>query len=175
MSKKYELLTDDTVTDFGETLFRIKALRDIPEFDVSKGELGGYIACEDNLSHQGNAWVSGDAWVFDDAAVSDDAKVSGNAQVFGDAKVFGNARVSGNAWIPSQRHILTIGPIGSEDGALILFHTKDVPYVTRGCFSGTLDEFEKAVNDTHGDNKHGQEYRAVIALARLRAREWEAA
>lgn len=61
MNKKYELTTDSK-TLFGKKLFRIKAL--ISFGDIEKGELGGYIEKEDNLSPHGNAWVSGDAEVF---------------------------------------------------------------------------------------------------------------
>ena len=60
-NKKYELLKDDAITSFGRTLYRIKATTDFG--DVKKGELGGYIEKEENLSENGNAWVSGDAEV----------------------------------------------------------------------------------------------------------------
>ena len=63
--KKYELLVDDTITFFGVQLFRIKAL--ISFSGVEKGEVGGYVASESNLSQYGDAWVSGDAWVYGDA------------------------------------------------------------------------------------------------------------
>lgn len=56
---KYELLKDDTKIMSGRTLYRIKALRDFG--DVTKGDLGGYIESENNLSHYGNAWVCGNA------------------------------------------------------------------------------------------------------------------
>ena len=59
MSKKYELVVDDTITFWGWKLFRIRAL--ISFGSVEAGELGGYISKEDNLSHSGDAWVSGDA------------------------------------------------------------------------------------------------------------------
>lgn len=75
--KKYELLVDDTITFFGVQLFRIKAL--ISFSGIGKGELGGYIASEENLSQSGNAEVSGDA------------RVSGNA----DYIVFKNTWSSG--------------------------------------------------------------------------------
>ena len=65
--KKYEL-TEETVTVYGKTLYRIRAVRDFGS--VKTGDLGGYIEKEENLSHSGNAWVSGNA------------KVSGNAEVF---------------------------------------------------------------------------------------------
>lgn len=57
--KKYELLIDDTIDVFGITLFRIKAL--ISFGNVAKGDLGGYVKKEDNLSHSGDAWVYGNA------------------------------------------------------------------------------------------------------------------
>ena len=76
-NKKYELLKDDAVTFFGRTLYRIEAKIDFG--DVEKGELGGYIEKEENLSHFGNAWVSDNAMVSDNAIVSGIVRVSGNA------------------------------------------------------------------------------------------------
>ena len=76
--KKYEL-TEETVTVYGKTLYRIRAVRDFGS--VKTGEFGGYIEKEENLSHFGNAWISGDAWVYGDA------RVSGDARVFVDEKI----------------------------------------------------------------------------------------
>ena len=70
---KYEF-TFNTLSLFGRKLYQIKALKDFG--NVNKGDLGGYIEKEGNLSQEGNCWVSG------------------NAQVYGNAKVFGNQRVS---------------------------------------------------------------------------------
>ena len=42
--KKYELMQDDTIQISGETLYRIRALRDF--WGVRAGEIGGYIAKE---------------------------------------------------------------------------------------------------------------------------------
>ena len=61
MNKKYEL-TDETQEWNGRTLHRIRALADFG--DVKAGELGGWIEKEENLSHNGNAWVYGDAQVY---------------------------------------------------------------------------------------------------------------
>ena len=90
--KKYSL-TKNKKEYFGITLFQIKAESDFG--DVEKGDLGGWIEKEENLSQEGNAWVSGDARVFGDAWVYGDARVYGDAWVSGDAWVFGNARVFG--------------------------------------------------------------------------------
>ena len=87
---KYKL-TSETKEVFGTKLYRIEALMD---FDgIEKGDKGGFVEKEENLSQKGNAWVHGDALVFGNAQVYDNAQVSGNAQIFGDAQVFGNAWV----------------------------------------------------------------------------------
>lgn len=57
--KKFELTAEFVMNVFGKKLFRIKAL--VAFGNVEKGELGGFIEKEDNLSHGGNAWVSGNA------------------------------------------------------------------------------------------------------------------
>lgn len=108
MEKKYEL-TDDVIYHNGRTLHRIRALRDFS--DVRAGDLGGYIQTEDNLSHEGDAWVYGGAKVYDDACVHNDASISGiaevynNAEVYDNAKVFGCAVVSGNACINNNAKV----------------------------------------------------------------------
>ena len=58
--KKYELIKSDKKAWNGAALFQIKAC--ISFGSVVKGELGGYIEKEDNLAHEGNAWVSGDVY-----------------------------------------------------------------------------------------------------------------
>ena len=57
----YELTDQTTVASNGTTLYRIRALRDLPWHGVTAGDLGGYVEGVDNLS--GDAWVSGDAMV----------------------------------------------------------------------------------------------------------------
>ena len=87
MTKKYKL-TSESKEVWGVKLYRIEAVSDFGS--VSKGERGGFVEKEENLSQEGDAWVFGDARVFGDA------QVFGNAQVFGDAQVLGNAQVYKN-------------------------------------------------------------------------------
>ena len=135
--KKFELVADQSIEVLGIKLFRIRAL--ISFGSVSKGDLGGYIAKEENLSQNGNAWIYGDAWV------------SGDARVYGDASIFWASRV------------------GSENGTLTVFRAKVGLYVTRGCFAGTDDEFLKRVDEVHGaESKLGREYHLLIEVARSR-------
>ena len=67
MAKKYEPVLEDTIEFFGRKLFRIRAK--ISFGIVEKGEFGGYIESENNLSHFGDAWVYGNARVYGDAWV----------------------------------------------------------------------------------------------------------
>ena len=153
MNKKYEL-TDETQEWNGRTLHRIRALADFG--DVKAGELGGWIEKEENLSHNGNAWVYGDA------------QVCGDAWVYGDAQVCNNARVYGNAGIFKTSDYFTSGPIGSRRNATItFFRCKDGKIrATTGCFYGDLDQLEAAVRSKHQNNNYAQAYMAVIAAAK---------
>ncbi|MFT8333283.1 hypothetical protein, partial [Acetobacter malorum] len=86
----------------------------------------------------------------------------------GDAWVFGDARVS------LSIHVGWFSSVGSEGGTLTYFCQKDGSvYTNRGCFSGTLDEFESAVARRHGNSQIGQEYGLLIQFIRLRASAWE--
>ena len=106
---KYEILKDEFIEFDGRKLYRIRALKDF--HNVKKGKVGGYIASERNLSHEGEAWVYGNACVSGDARISDDAWVYGNARVSGnvrvsdDARVYGDARVSGNACVSGDARV----------------------------------------------------------------------
>ena len=124
------------------TLHRIRA---VAEFGLVKiGDLGGWIEKEENLSHEGKAWV------------------------FGDAKVWGNAKVCGDAEVFSASHVLVIGAIGSRDDFTTFFRDKDNEITVKcGCFLGKIDKFLEKVTQTHGDSKYALVYKAAVEVARL--------
>lgn len=64
MEVKYKI-TDECKVVGKITLHRIESLKDFK--DVKKGDKGGYIEKESNLSQGGNAWVCGDAEVCGNA------------------------------------------------------------------------------------------------------------
>ena len=88
----------------------------------------------------------------------------------GEAKL-GGAKLGG-ANLVGSRPVMQIGPIGSRADYLVAVVTTDGVRVTAGCFSGTLDEFRAAVESTHGDSKHGRDYRAAIAMIEAHAEIW---
>lgn len=74
--KKYEF-TDETKKSCGKILHRIRAIRSFN--GVKKGQLGGFIESEDNLSHDGNAWICSNAEVYGSVRVYGDILV-GNTE-----------------------------------------------------------------------------------------------
>ena len=94
MEEKYKL-TDEAINVNGRTLYRIEALKDFG--DVKKGDKGGYVENEENLSQSGGCWVYRDAAVYGSAKVYGDAEVYDDAAVYGDAEVYGCARVCNDA------------------------------------------------------------------------------
>ena len=114
MEKKYKL-TEETINVDGRTLYRIEALKD---FDVvEKGDKGGFIENESNLSQSGDCWVYGNAKVSDNAMVCGNAKVYDNARVYYNALVCGNALVFGNALVIDKARVY--GNASVYDNALV--------------------------------------------------------
>ena len=153
---KYEILKDEFIEFDGRKLYRIRALKDF--HNVKKGETGGYIESERNLSHEGEAWVYGNAWV------------SGNARVYGDAQVYGNAQVYGDAQVLNRHSVVWFSNVGTENGTLTVYCGKNGLIATRGCFTGSVEEFLTKSSEVH-DEKTKREYELLIEVARSRLKE----
>ena len=159
--KKYKL-TDVCITIGGRDLYRIEALKDFGA--VHKGDKGGFIGSEVNLSHNGDCWVFGNAEVFGNARVFGNAEVFDNARVFGNAEVFGNARVFGNAEVFDNARV-----VNNADYIVFKNWWSSGRYFTWtrsnnmwrvGCFYGTGEELiAKAYRDS---NLSGREYERVV-------------
>ncbi|MCT8543978.1 hypothetical protein KZ368_04065 [Glaesserella parasuis] len=104
---------------------------------VAAGELGGYIETEKNLDHSGNA------------------------------RVYGNALVRSFAVISERKMIFCASNVGPKNGTLTVFNGKYGLIVTRGCFTGTVDEFLSKSKEVH-DNKTHHEYKLLIEVAQSR-------
>ena len=135
--KKFELTGEFVTNIFGKKLFRIRAL--VAFGNVEAGELGGYVEKEENLSDEGDAWVSGDA------------------------RVYGNARVSGDAWVSGDADILQITGLGTVHRTTTVFRTTDGIRIACGCFFGDLDAFREQVKNT----REGKVQREYLAFADL--------
>ena len=159
--KKYELTSETKVIN-GVELHRIKALNSFG--NIKKGELGGWIESEKNLSQDGDAWVSGNAKVYDNAMVYDnatvcgDATVSENATVEDKAKVHGNATISGNATVSGKEDYIVFKNWWSSGRYFTWTRSNNKWNV--GCFYGSGEELiAKAYKDSA---KSGREYERVV-------------
>ena len=63
--------------------------------------------------------------------------------------------------------IIVFSNIGSRNDTTTFYKTETNVGVVCGCFTGTIEAFENAVGETHGNNKYAQEYRLAIQLAKL--------
>ena len=135
----------------------------------------------------GNAEVSGDAWVSGNAEVSGNARVygyaevAGNARVAGNACVAGNARVAGNAWVSGNARVYGYAEIdnnnkhcgfdcfGSANRHTHAYLTKENKVeITCGCFRGSIEEFEKRVEETHSGTIYEKQYKAIIDVIKIK-------
>lgn len=105
MKLKYELLENDYIQMGGVPLYRIRSLRDFR--DVKKGDLGGYIDSENNLSHDGDCWVYDTSRVLGAAHIHDNARIHGCSYIGGCADIFENAYVYGG--LPVYRNVHIFG------------------------------------------------------------------
>ena len=130
-------LTDECITLGDRKLYRIEALKDFS--NVKKGDKGGFVEYEDNLSQHG------DCWIYDDA------------RVFGNAEVYGNAEISSNLdyivfknWWSSGRYFTW---------------TRSNNMWKVGCFYGTGEELiKKAYKDSE---LSGREYKRIVKYVEL--------
>ena len=117
MEKKFELVKENTKIAYnsnGEeiTLYQIRALREFtcpyklnPDGEildqtlVKKGDLGGYVEKEENLSHEGGCWI------FEEAEVRDNARVEENARLVGRSLVKDNAVIKGYSCLATNAYV----------------------------------------------------------------------
>lgn len=131
---KYKLV-ETGVTRRKIKLFRIVALKDIPSIGVVKGERGGLVHSEYNLSQDGDCWIYYSACVYDQARVSGDAQILLNAHILGNASVYGSstisdqAIVSGHAKIHDNAHVYDSARVSGNakiNGKAQIYHNAHV-------------------------------------------------
>jgi len=118
---KYELIDDGDLSG----LYRVRALKDFG--NVKKGERGGQVAGEHNLSQEGDCWIGEDVVVKDNARVEDNATISGfvsvrnTAKVKGNVNVFGKVSINGDAMLKDNVRVYhdVAGGISIQAGCLL--------------------------------------------------------
>ena len=118
MGKKYK-----TKLDPETGLLRITALKDFS--NVKKGDRGGLIEKEENLSQNGDCWIYEEARVEGDAMVFGDVKVEGNAKICGCTYVYYHAKISGNVKLYSTKVSWVTSSIKNNKDYVILTTEKE--------------------------------------------------
>ena len=82
----------------------------------------------------------------------------------------GGADLRGAGKLIGDRPIIQISPIGSRSDYLTAYITDNGIFLKTGCFFGTIENFKTALQNTHGDNTHAEEYTAALALIETHAK-----
>jgi len=139
MQKKYKIVKKLKHPD-NSNLFRIQALKAIPEIYVKKGDIGGFVEGEHNLSHRGTCWVFDNARVHGQAAVVEHALVKNNAAIYNFAyistfaKILDDSRIYDHAKICGESEVYNDSNIGgfSQVHNSLIISRKDDPTVIVG-------------------------------------------
>lgn len=131
MSKKFELVKEKYIElKDGRKLYQIRSLREIQNermiVSIKKGELGGYVESEKNLSQEGNSWICQSARVYENALVKDGSLVGNKVIVRGNAVVediaYVRAMSIGKTIIEDNSRIGGISTVGLEDPFVVFNH-----------------------------------------------------
>ena len=180
--KKFELTTNTRVK-YGRKLIQIKASVSFETIygNVNKGDLGGWVEKESSLGDDVWAWPN--AEVFANAVIWGGVIWGGEiwggeirgGEIWGGVirggEIRGGEIWGGEIWggvISKTSDYMAFCSIGCGGGVLTAYIRDKGIEVTRGCFRGTLAEFEKAVAKKHKTNAHAKEYALAIKLIKLR-------
>ena len=142
--KKKFILTDKfVINSFGIKLFQIKCTKSFKY--AQKGDFGGYVEKEGNLDQENDAWVSSNARVSGDAWVSGDADIENDNEHCG-FDGFGSCNRHTHAYMTKEKKVEIIC----------------------GCFRGSIEEFEKKVEETHSGTVYEKQYKSIINVIKIK-------
>lgn len=119
--KKYELVPETVTKFYSRPMYRIRALKDFS--DVKKGQYGGYVESEENLSQTGNCWIYDDSIVckgsrvIDNAIVKDSSTVTSYSEISDDAIIEKGSRIDDSSVVCDQSRV--IDSLVTEGSAII--------------------------------------------------------
>lgn len=106
---------------------------------AQKGDFGGYVEKEGNLDQKNDAWVSGNARVFGNADIENDNEHCG-------FDGFGSCNRHTHAYMTKEKKVEIIC----------------------GCFRGSIEEFEKKVEETHSGTVYEKQYKSIINVIKIK-------
>ena len=120
----------------------------------------------------GAAYVGGFAHIREYAQIYDSISVEGSVAISGRAKVHGAGSIRGSecigfdADVGSTRDWLHIGPAKSSGRYVTAYRDAVIGVrVQTGCFTGTVEKFSRAIEETHRGNQETlHQYRLICQL-----------
>lgn len=186
MEKKYELIEQKN------GLFRIRALRDFSF--LSKGDMGGYVQSEANLSQEGNCWIDPTSVVLENAVVEGnveldrEASIRGETHIDGDAQIF-YANISGKSSISGKFTVVGYGFLRDafirRDTDVVFVNLQNIALtfylsqidnrnricVCDGARSWTLDKFNLYISQKYPNSPRAQIFNMAAEMAKAQIRE----
>lgn len=123
-------------------MYRIIALKDFA--DVKKGDIGGFIKSENNLSQEGNCWIYDNAEIYGHAYVGDNAEVVGFSLIGGYTRCLKN-NIYNNIKLAEEKN---------EDEEVQL---EEINKILMKEFGKTVDDFLEEINDSLGTHDNTKE------------------
>lgn len=97
--KKFELTSTTAFKNKATVVYRIRALRDIPRWNVKAGDLGGFLEYEHILSQDGDAWVAEEAVVTGSFSLIKGAVYVGGESLIFSSTIDGEGSIQGDVTI----------------------------------------------------------------------------
>jgi len=139
--------TCEDAIDFRDALQKAAVLKvNLSGSDLSGSDLSGSDLSYSDLSYSD---LSGSDLSYSNLSGSNLRGSDLSGSNYGDSKI---------------KSILQTGPIGSRKDYSVCYNTDNGLIVHVGCFRDTMEKFKEAVEKTHGESKHGRDYRAWINL-----------
>lgn len=134
--------------------------------------IGGSAMVVGEVLVTGAAYVGGLARIRERAQVYGAVSVEGSVAIFGRAKVHGAGSIKGSerfdfdADVGSNRDWLHIGPAKSSGRYVTAYKDAVIGVrVQTGCFTGTVERFSRAIEETHRGNQEAlHQYRLICQL-----------
>ena len=172
--EKYEILMDKeyTIEWKGHILHRIRALIDFG--DVKKGDLGGFVENENNLSYYGNCWIYDGAKAMDSSRVYDDSRMYDESEMHDNSRMYGDSELNNSAKLYGKlvSKVDDFMEINNPQGRLVTCVKKgNKIFYSVGCQNEITEETFKyrIENENYGleENPHRKYYYKIIEMAKL--------
>ena len=173
-NRKYEILMDEenTIEWNDHVLHRIRALRDFG--DVKKGDLGGYVENDYNLSHEGNCWIYNNGKAMDNSRLYDDSAMYNNSEMHDNSAMYGDSELNNKVKLYGKltSKVDDFIEIQNPEGRLLTCVRKgNEIFYNVGCQEEITEEtFKDRIENKGGgieNNPHRKYYYKIIEMAKL--------